>query len=129
MITPYKVEGDYNWIASERCENAREVEQHLIENKDKIEVFGEISDDEASYSYDDWALIRLDGKFYLLQTSGCSCPSPSETWGVAVGPVTLAEVRTHIETGDYSGYTLPKKQEEDFKQMFDDAEEYLKGEG
>lgn len=129
MKKPYKIEGEYNWIAHERCENASTREQNLIARRDEIEVFGEISDDEASYSYDDWALIRLDGQFYLLQTSGCSCPSPSETWGIAVGPATLAEVRAHIDTGDYSGYTLPKRQEEDFKKMFDEAAEFLKGEG
>lgn len=125
-MEPRKVTDEYDWIANDRCERASKHEQELIDRRDEVEVFGEISDDDASYSYDDWALVRLDDKFYLLQTSGCSCPSPSETWGIAIGPTTLAEVRAHIESGDYDGYTLPVKQADDFKKMFDDAEEYLK---
>ena len=124
------LEVDYReWIAHPDINRPAEKEQTLIDRRDEIEVFGEISDDEASYSYDNWALIRLDGKFYLLQTSGCSCPSPSETWGIAIGPVTLAEARAHIEEGNYSGYSLPKRQESDFKKIFDDTEEFLKTEG
>lgn len=41
------------------------------------------NDPEADYSYDDLALMRRsDGLYALVRTSGCSCPSPTETWGV-----------------------------------------------
>jgi hypothetical protein len=40
-------------------------------------------DPEADYSYDDLALmVRDDGLHVLVNTSGCSCPIPLETWGV-----------------------------------------------
>lgn len=51
----------------------------------------------ADYDYDDLALLRReDGEWALVRTTGCSCPSPTETWGyVARG--TLEDVARHIE--------------------------------
>jgi len=41
------------------------------------------NDPGADYSYDDLALmVRDDGLYVLVETTGCSCPSPTETWGV-----------------------------------------------
>jgi hypothetical protein len=110
------------WIANPRCEDKGELEQKLIDRRDDIEVIGMVTDDEADYSYDEWALIKLDSDYYLLSTSGCSCPSPSETWYVNLGPATLAEIKNDIVNGDYDGYTLPKKQAGDFLALFDTAE-------
>ena len=58
-------------------------EQFFIENRERAATIAESSDPNASYSYDDWALCELDGTFYAFNTSGCSCPSPSETWSLA----------------------------------------------
>lgn len=96
--------------------------QHLIKNRYDIEILGGIEDKDASYSYDEWALCKLDGAFYLLSTSGCSCPSPSETWRVEIGPSTLSEIRAHVQGGHYEGYTVPKKQMNEFMELLDEAE-------
>lgn len=91
--------------------------------KDMI-IIGGITDDEASYSYYDWALVKLYGRYLLFATSGCSCPSPSETWRVELGPRdTIQEIRDHINTGDYAGYTVPKRQLQEFMEVLDFAEE------
>lgn len=48
-----------------------------------LEIHGLIADAEAYYSYEDFALCRLpDGRWAIAHTSGCSCPSPTETWSV-----------------------------------------------
>ena len=52
----------------------------LIENGERAITVAESEDPCASYSYDDFALILLDKKYYVVETSGCSCPSPGETW-------------------------------------------------
>lgn len=70
-----------------------------------VEVVLEVSFG-ASYEYDDVALLRLDGAYALASTSGCSCPSPNETWDVS--PTTLAEARQSIATHalyEYEGST------------------------
>lgn len=89
----------------------------LVNRRYEIEILGGISDRDASYSYDDWALCRLDGDHYLLATSGCSCPSPSETWHVEIGPCSLSDIRDHVTGGHYAGYTVPKKQEDEFLEL------------
>jgi hypothetical protein len=108
-----------SWIADPEGGDRGPMCQDLIKNRDKIFVIGEISDDEASYSYDDWALIKYKGKFYLLATSGCSCPSPRETWDIEKGPATLKQIRKHITDGAYSGYSMPKRQLDQFIEMLD----------
>lgn len=109
----------YGWIASNEYGVGNEgIEKVLCDNRDEIFVLGTINDDEASYSFDDWALIMLKKKYYLLATSGCSCPSPAETWRVEIGPVTKAEVKEHILNGNYDGYTMPKRQLDQFLELF-----------
>lgn len=85
-----------DWVGHPRCDNPGETESFLIKHREDILVLGQIVDEAACYSYDDWALIRVLGEFYLLNTSGCSCPSPSETWSVAIGPATLEEIRDFV---------------------------------
>lgn len=93
----------------------------LIENRYKLWIYGGVEDKEASYSYDDWALVKLGRDWYLLSTSGCSCPSPSETWRIEIGPATLLKIRAHVTGGYYDGYTVPKKQMDDFIALLDAA--------
>lgn len=108
-----------DWIAHPRCESKGEVEKFLIEHREDIEVIARIVDNNASYDYDDWALIcvPLKGRprresFYLLNTSGCSCPSPSETWGVVVGPTNLGVIQAEVlKSVDYS---VPFRQRDEF---------------
>ncbi len=114
------------WIANPRCESQGELERALIARREDVEVIAEIEDKDASYDYDDWALVLLDGAYYLLNTSGCSCPSPSETWQVMKGPATLSEIRQEIEAGDYSGYSVPGRQMDEFLAAFDAEAERVK---
>lgn len=112
-------EYSYNWIASNQYGVGNDGEEKILcDNRDKILLIGTIDDDEASYSYDDWALIKLKNKYYLLATSGCSCPSPSETWRIEIGPTTKAKVKEHILSGNYEGYTMPKRQLDQFLELF-----------
>lgn len=68
-------------------EKLDEVEKLLIDNKDKVVILCESNDPCADYSYDDYALLELNGYYFVINTSGCSCPSPSETWYVVMhGP-------------------------------------------
>ena len=55
-------------------------ERAFIEGRERAITIAEASDDRMAYEYDDWALCELDGVYYVFETSGCSCPSPSETW-------------------------------------------------
>lgn len=76
----------------------------LVKGRDRIVVHAE-SMDGGSYEYSDKALIELDGQFYLLTNSGCSCPSPSETWVVEAGPdPDIERVRRYYETNDGAAY-------------------------
>lgn len=113
------VDLDVYWVGHPDCDSPGVEEQLLIDRRADIRIIGSIVDDTLSYEYDEFALVELDGLFYLLQTSGCSCPSPSETWGVDIGPTTLQEIRNFITGGHYEGYTLPKKREADFIALID----------
>lgn len=113
---------DWWWVAHEDGldrNNPRSVE--LVKRRYEIEIIGGVVDQEASYSYDEMALCKLGNDYYLLSTSGCSCPSPSETWGIEIGPTTLSEIKQHIQSGNYQGYTLPKKQESEFLALIEEA--------
>lgn len=110
---------DFWWVGHSSCDRRGDVEKLLISRRADISVIGGVVDETLSYEYDEFALILLDDQYYLLQTSGCSCPSPSETWGVDIGPATLQEIRNFITGGHYEGYTLPKKREADFIALID----------
>lgn len=95
-------------------------ERKLIDRRAEVEVCDlEVHDAEANYSYHDYALVRLDGLWYLLETSGCSCPSPSETWTITFGPDTLKNIRLAVkEDAKNSGFGLTTSQADDFTKMF-----------
>jgi len=98
---------DSDWVGAPECESRGTDEDLLIRRRDEIEVLAEISDPDACYSYDELAVVRLPGEgYFLCQTSGCSCPSPSETWGVTGRFASVEEVVNAIKAGDYSGFTL-----------------------
>lgn len=112
---------DSEWIGNPKCDNPGELERLFINRRAEVDVLGRISDDNASYDYDDWAVCELDGAYYLLSTSGCSCPDPSETWGVQMGPLSLEEIRARLVAGEYEGYTVPGRQMADFLAVIDEA--------
>lgn len=110
----------WGWVGSERCDRAGEAEKFLIEHRYTLNIIGGIEDPNADYNYDEYALVKLKGKYYLLNTSGCSCPSPSETWCVCFGPTkNLKSIYDFIKSGDYQGYTLPKWAEEHLLSLID----------
>jgi hypothetical protein len=114
-----------SWIAHPRCLNQSDETRKLIARRSEIEVIGEVSDAEADYSFDDYALIRLDSDYYLLNTSGWLCPSPDEEWGIAFGPCSLSDMRTHITSFNNVGvyrYGVTKRQFAEFIAMVDEAE-------
>lgn len=113
MFTPIRlisIENEWDkfgWVGSPRCERIRAMERHLIDRRSDCVIVAGIEDPNANYSYDESAVVRLDGEYFLVQTSGCSCPSPSETWQVVLKG-TLQDIREAIQRGDYGGYTLPE---------------------
>ncbi len=109
---------DFGWVAHPAGGYANEVAKELIANRTKLEVIGGVTDDTLSYAYDEFAVVRYKRKLYLFETSGCSCPDPTETWTVA-GPFTKAELLKEIKSGNYGGYTLPKHLEEELKRVVD----------
>lgn len=109
---------DFGWVGHPACEQKGEDETLLIERRADVELVGGIEDEDLNYEYDEFALVKLDGVYYLLQTSGCSCPSPSETWSVQQKG-TLQEIRDSITSGEYKGYTLPAKKNTEFLALID----------
>lgn len=59
-----------------------ETERALVENADAVELLAESTDPDACYAYDDFALLKYGETYYVINTCGCSCPDPSETWGI-----------------------------------------------
>ena len=86
-----------------------ELYETLVRRRNDVLVHAEYSVPDLRFEYDELALIELDGMFYILQTSGCSCPSPSETWIIDKGPGTRSEVaKAFLEEHCRKGW---KKQE------------------
>lgn len=113
----------WDWIAHPAGGSNDDLCQKLVSRRADILVLGEIEDENLSYEYDQFALISLDEEYYLLETSGCSCPSPTETWFVQMGPCSLSEIKELMVTGKYEGYTLPAKLLKDFIDGIDNIQE------
>lgn len=111
-----------SWIADPRGGGNDKVARTLIDRRNEIELLGEVTDAEADYSFDDWALVRLDSKYYLLNTAGYYCPDPAIEWGVVLGPATLDEVRTYLidATGE-RGFGVTLRQHKEFMDMVEKA--------
>jgi hypothetical protein len=94
------------WVISNKSEewgartheNLSEDERFFVENSEKAETLAESQDPSADYSYDDWALTKLEDLYYVFNTSGCSCPSPSETWGLTFKG-SLDELLEYLDLG------------------------------
>lgn len=109
--------GDFWWVAHPNGGK----NDPLVKRRNEIEIIGGVQDADASYSYDDYALCELDGKFYLFSTSGCSCPSPSETWQVDIGPATLDEIKAHVLSDNIDSWAVKKKQQAEFIALIHEA--------
>lgn len=111
-----------DWVGHPSCESPSEDERKLIDGRDRIRGIGYVNDAEAYYSYDDYALVQFDGAFYLLNTSGCSCPLPYETWHIVVGPASLDAIEAHLrdEAGE-KGYGVTKRQHDEFMELVAEA--------
>jgi hypothetical protein len=107
---------DSDWVAHPHGGDGGEDCQRLKARRADLVVYGYVTDAEAFYSYDDYALVSLDGAFYLLNTSGCSCPSPSETWGIVQGPCPLDDIERHVKDNQASGanYGVTARQFDEF---------------
>lgn len=119
----YNAEDTLDWVANPECERPDADETYLIANRAALLVYAVIQDDNACYSYDDFALVKApNGEWYLLNTCGCSChPSPSETWQVETHSPDVEAIAEFVRSGEYSGYTLPKEQEADFVKLIEAA--------
>lgn len=83
-------------------EELTDAEKSLMDEPEKWKLLAVTYDPDADYSYDDLALLqRDDGLHILVRTSGCSCPSPTETWGqIAEGDMTdiLKVIQSEIKS-------------------------------
>lgn len=113
--------GEYWWVAHPDGAGSTEEERYLEQYRYELEIHGGVSDDEASYSYDDFALIEApNGTFYMLETSGCSCPSPSETWRIEARG-TLKDIRDYVLEDAKTGYGVIKNQTGEFIALIDEV--------
>lgn len=115
---PDKDSYDFRWVGHpDGGDGARN--EDLIKNRSQIYVYGIVDDNDASYSYDSWALVRFKRKFYLLRTSGCSCPSPTETWGIQdEGKLSLMLGKIYAEKERYPDIGIEARQFSEFQELF-----------
>ncbi len=76
-----RIKDKYGYSYGRSYENLVSEERYLIDNCNAALTICEVQDGGA-YEYDNWALIQLNDMYYVVNTSGCSCPDPSDTWGV-----------------------------------------------
>lgn len=115
-------------------EGSREMSDKNIYSEPKdfgFEMFDEINDDHASYSFDDFVIFKriLDGALFYAQDSGCSCPCPFENTTVgdliAINDLKQLEIAIDEYRGDdpeYQRCTADRKQE-----VLRKVKDYLKG--
>ncbi len=74
----------YYWAGSPACISPTPEEKVIISARaaGRLWFLGGVSDPDPCYSYDEYVIVKVGRVSYLLRTSGCSCPSPEETWHV-----------------------------------------------
>ena len=119
--TEKKFAKDHDWIGSYATSVGAD-EKILCDNRDKVQVLAEVDDPNQEWAFDVMAICYLRGQgYFICQASGCSCPSPSETWQVVKRFKTRKQVMKAIEDGEYQGYTLPSYAVEDLRtQLLDE---------
>jgi len=106
-----------SWVGDPATREPSADERLLIDNRDHILVWGYAQDEDAGYEFDEMALVSLFGMFYLVQTSGCSCPSPGEMWHVEWSG-DIDTLWRKVIAGEYTGYTLPKWAQDHMNRAF-----------
>lgn len=116
---------DGDWIGHPDGAESDE-EKRLVAHRKDLVVYGLVADAEADYSYHDYALVSLGAEFYLLETSGCSCPSPTETWSITFGPLSLDRLVEEFESdlASRANWTMPQRQLAEFRATFETARTY-----
>lgn len=71
---------EYDWPCHPDASVTEDFERELVARRDEVFVVAESAKD-LDYDYDEFAVVRLGEVYALLNTCGCSCPSPTETWG------------------------------------------------
>jgi hypothetical protein len=103
-----KVFATDSWVGSAQGGDGGPDDSLLIQNRDQVEILAEVDDPNRDYEFDCMAVCYLKGHgYFIVQATGCSCPSPSETWTVVHRFRTKSQVMKAIEDGEYKGYTLP----------------------
>lgn len=95
------------WVGHPDCQEGSDDCRRLIANRDRIEVISSWEEPNLEYEYHEEAIVRLDLAYYALTTTGCSCPSPTETWCIDYGPATLDEMRAWAALGPRADVWCP----------------------
>lgn len=102
------------WVAHPDSRNAfvapSPEEEELINRRYEIDILAVIDDSQYDYEYDEFAFCKLDNDYYLFNNPCCRCPSPTETWRVAIGPATAREIFDSMADGKYRGGMIPVAQ-------------------
>lgn len=97
-----------HWVANPACSEPSDNDNLLIDNRDKVCLVAECSNANLSWEYDETAVVYLrDHGWFLLGTSGCSCPSPNETWGAerfASKKALLKHIRAQVDKHNKGEY-------------------------
>lgn len=112
-----------NWSSTTRnTTELRANHKFLVDNAERMWILAQVSDPNQDYSFDQMAIVQVDKKIFLCQTTGCSCPSPWEVWFVHSGPFhNLRQVIAAIKAGEYAGCTLPQYEHEDLLGQLEDC--------
>lgn len=87
-------------------------------NRENVTFIGEVCDNNADYSFDDWALFEYEGRFYMFNASGCSCPSHAETSSLVYEAKTIGALSRKMKK-DVTEYGVPGRQWEEFEALFE----------
>lgn len=131
---PVKVEdADSYWVGSPAKQfydsTPREgFAKELVDKRNEVEVLAEWACPDLSYEYDEYAVVRLHGTHAVLNTTGCSCPSPAETWDVLFEG-SLTEVLEYLENeGDHPADFFYSREKEGCKILLTQLKDALKEE-
>ena len=98
-----------------------------------LEIFEEINDDNASYSFDDFVIWRRkeDGRLLFASDSGCSCPAPFEDVSVSDLQLITDVGQLEIAIDSYNGpfqWCTPRCTSERKQEVLRKVKAYLTGE-
>lgn len=117
-MKPIKIDEDsWDWVCHPDSSQDSDFGKRLVAERSEVWVVAEWSCPDLSYEYDDYAVVRLGRRYAVLNTSGCSCPSPTETWGVLFEG-TKAEVKQYLgEEGDHPADFFYSREKQGAKEM------------